>query len=255
MLGHTKDYPQRRIFICNDSEQYQVFKFNQDVDSAITLWWPSFKDTDWRFLEGTDVTQQVILQKITDEGKLTIHDSGFASARSNKYTTNRTKVVPGDRLIIENEKSIGYGIRHIATVYISKPSYINDSSRVHNRASDILISEKALMPKAYVFFAVPKIIMPNLNFSLDIEDMGDYEIGWNHFSLRQHNIWCLSYRTKYMVTWPPRTQAFYHDGIRTPIFIPKSTEEYYIEYRIPKYTIENNNFVINLSRDSSSNSQ
>ncbi|MBK9391890.1 MAG: hypothetical protein IPN68_17480 [Bacteroidetes bacterium] len=186
-----KPYNQRRIFITEGSEHYQIFTFSQKGDGSIYCNWPDFSKTRWITVDITANGPASKIVKSPGDGKLTIHGTGMAGVRANDGVYKDGIVIHGNYLVNPEDNKLG--VRHLFTAQINKPYSMPDSA-VFNRESDYVITCNKIEPIVLVFFAIPIVKEVSINFNLSghVDDLipeGGTQpsfLGFHIIELRQH---------------------------------------------------------------------
>lgn len=239
----------RRIFFSsqNNIRQFCTIEQNKN-DSSIYFSSPNFGDINWLALKFNSSLEPVLLEFSSDfQGKLSLHGSGITHVRPhNSYGTNEF-TISGAALKDPNGEALG--VRHLVTLFISEPNHI-PSSPANARKSDYTITTATKQPYILVFWAVPlqSIDIIKINYSFHVDDIESVppDAGWGGFSLLNHGIIWLAYRTKHMSSWPISTQACYLDGSLVPMFIGTGVGTYRLELKQPRYLLTGNELEISL---------
>jgi hypothetical protein len=189
---------ERRVFITEGKEHFQIFKFSQAKDGSIYATWPDFTKTNWVNIAFTETGPTSKISNSPGEGKLTIHGSGMAGFRAHVGSYNDGIVIHGN--LLKNPKDNNLGIRHLFTAQINQPHYLPNSP-ASNRKSDYIIKATKLVPAILVFFAIPIVQKISIEFKMagsanDLIPAGGTEpsfLGFHIIELTQHMIFWLAY--------------------------------------------------------------
>ncbi|MFA5840514.1 MAG: hypothetical protein WC890_07730 [Candidatus Margulisiibacteriota bacterium] len=244
----------RRIFITeNGKEFYQIFSFSQNKkDGSLYVSWPEMETTKW--ITFKDNMKENILEVVESpgKGKISFHGSGQAHYKVNDVSNSAYFRVNGNILFDTDKNTVG--ARHLFTAFIKKPEYIPDKSKAFNRKHDHSFKADKIKPVIFVFFAVPQKGL-NISFQLgfqcdDMESMPSDFLGCGMLPMRIHDIIWFAYRTKYLDDWPKYNHVSYSDGYKVPLFIGQADHSMRVELHSPMYSLDNNNFNINLNSQS-----
>lgn len=237
----SNKFDNRRIFISDGNNHFQLFSFNQHKDGSIYCNWPNFIDTSWLvpILNKNGVLEIKTIDSV-ETGKLSIHGSGMCAFRPHDDMDNRPLLIKGNKLL-DSEKNES-GARHLFTVFPKEPSCLPNSP-AFNRLSDYSINTSKLEPYVIIFFAIPQTqcgLRVNFQTSFNINDLESVppKGGWGVIPLKFHDIFWFVYRTKYMEKWPKKSQIIYNDGFVVPFFIGTDVEKFRLEMRMPEYTLD-----------------
>lgn len=240
----------RRIFVSScGKECYQVFHFTQSKDGSIYVSWPHFPDTSWLFpLVDSQGNPKMGAVDFAEEGKLSIHGTGMGTFRSHKNPNFRPAIINGNKLL-DLGKNEG-GARHLFTAFVKEPDHLPNSPAL-NRKSDYLINNSEKMePFIAIFFAIPKTknkldISFQVRFNIDDVDIPP-KGGWGDIDLGFHNVFWYVYRTHNMDKWPKKHQVVFYDGFMVPMIIGTGLGQFRLEFRPPKYLMEENRLTVEL---------
>lgn len=237
-----------RIFI-QDTEQkaWQLFSLEQNKqDGSIYLGSPEFTSFEWLTFEIKDNQLQPFKVQQDKEGHLSFHGHGqvHVKNKNEKYQL----AIPGQHLLKLAENDIS--LRHLFTLFPKKPEYIPNSKALNRRSDQLVQSNQPLKPFVVVAFALPRVGLElNFQMGMQIDDMenisGDF-LGMHLFPLVHHDIFLFFYRTKNMDEWAKRTMLQYFDGVHVPVFIGKPEKSLYVEFRLPKFNLEDKKLQIQL---------
>jgi hypothetical protein len=246
-----KCYNQRRLFMADSNNSYQLFKFDQHGDGSIYCMLPNFSDVIWQTFKLTDNGMMLVTDTIQKDGKLSLHGTGMVTFRANDTPREHKLIVKGNHLLNVEKGEIG--VRHLFTIFSQEPQFIPASPAL-NRESDVVLKTDTLKPFAMVCFAIPS----KSNFKVDIgagfqvDDVASIppESGFGGFGLRLHNVIWFYYRTKHMDKWPAQTHLCYWDGHAVPMFIGVAQDagqgSCRLEVRKPIYKLEQDKLLINI---------
>jgi len=245
MEEDKKEFKRRRLFFKYGNDFFKIFNFEQNPDGSIYISWPKFQETIWQgYHITTDGPRSAQLNTVGD-GKLSIHGTGMATFRAHSDSEGHTQIIKGSILREQNK----VGIRHLFTALIPEPFEL-PASGVFNRASDFAIKlAEPIKPFVSVFYAIPRTgLNYKFGMSLNIDELenmpNDMLLGFGNFPLLTHDILWHFYRTKNMNNWSKKTLVCYDDGYKVPIFIGIGEGTIRLEYRKTKYSIINNELII-----------
>jgi hypothetical protein len=229
----------KRVFFGSRLRVAKIFGFTQALkEHSIYITSPHFSSFDW-VSPGQD--SQMAVTTMPTDGHLSVHRSGVAALRgeSNKKSELRIVGIP-----LADLKSTNFGVRHLITALVFDPS-MQVEHVIPPRPGDEVITGDVLKPTVFVFFAVPTALGSleiQLGFHINSvnPELETPHMGWGAFALGQHTIAWIAYGTNGLV-WPTKRAVLaYTDGLRVPIFIGRHNRQISIEYRIPIYTLRNN---------------
>lgn len=239
----------RRIFFSDNTKVNQLCTVTQNPsDSSIYFSSPNFEEINWLSISLSSNLEPVILSFSADaQGKLSLHGSGVTHVRPhNSYGKNEFTIAGA---VLKDPKNETLGVRHLVTLFISEPNH-SPVSPVNARKTDYTISTEVAQPYVLVFWAVPlrSVTEIKINYSFHIDDLDDGppKAGWGGFSLLDHGVIWLAYRTKHMNLWPKNTQACYLDGALVPMFIGSGVGTYRLEIKRPRYSLNGNELEISI---------
>ncbi len=242
-----KQFNKRRVFISeNEAKRFQVFSFTQESDGSIYVSWPDFVDTNWLtpIINENGELGLAAVDSVS-EGKLSIHGTGMGAFRSHDDPENRPLIIKGNKLL-DLGKGEG-GARHLFTAFVKEPVHLPNSPAL-NRPSDYLINTQTLEPFVIIFFAIPqtgKGLELNFQTSFHTDDvMIPPPGGWGVMDLKFHDVFWYVYRTNNMEKWPKKSQVVFHDGFMIPVFIGTGLGQFRLEFRTPKYSLDENKLVV-----------
>lgn len=246
----NSQFNDRRIFVSSyGKECYQILHFSQSKDGSIYVSWPHFPDTSWLFpFVDSQGNPKIRVVDFADEGKLSIHGTGMGTFRSHKNPNFRPAIINGNKLL-DLGKNEG-GVRHLFSAFVKEPDHFPNSPAL-NRESDYLINNREKMePFVAIFFAIPKT-KNNLDISFQVSfNIEDADIppkgGWGAIDLRFHNVFWYVYRTHNMDKWPKKHQIVFYDGFLVPMIIGTGLGHFRLEFRLPKYLIEESKLLVEL---------
>jgi len=243
-------YGDRRIFISSNKLQYyQMFHFIQNNDGSIYVSWPDFPNTSWIFpVIDTDGNPQMGIIDFAEEGKLSIHGSGMGTFRSHNNSNNRPIIIKGNKLLDLGKGEIS--TRHLFTAFVKEPTSLPISPALNRRSDYLMDNTETTEPFVIIFFAIPKTekgLAINFQMSFQIDDIDiPPRGGWGVFSLKLHDILWYVYSTHNMEKWPKKHQVLFHDGFIVPVIIGTGLGQIRLEFRTPKYLLENSSLTIEL---------
>lgn len=237
-----------RLFLGNESEYFQLFSLAQNADTSIYFSAPLFQDIQWHLAAiGSDQKPVLVSYQVMEPGKLSIHGSGFVHAKAFGTAGSNEFAVRGNILRSLDGKVLS--VRHLLTIFPSEPRH-KPNSLAGVRKTDGLMTTKQWHPYVIVFWAVPltRSFTVSVNGSFHVDDLEEVPPngGWGAFNLSMHAIVWFAYRTKHMGRWPQNSQACYSDGHTVPLFIGTGAGQFRLEYRQPKYRLEENELSISL---------
>ena len=240
----TDEYPDRRMFLSEGSNYYQIMSFTQNrTDSSIYISSPDFSKIKWLSFSSINGEPQLIKTDSPGDGKLSIHGSGMTKIEPNLHDL----VVHGSYLY--NAQSNSAVVRHLFTIQLAEPKF-TPVSPVFNRKSDYVIKTKIFSPMKIIFFAIPRINNLSIEFqiSFDIDDLEEIppDSGGGSLDLILHTVFWFAYRTKYMQEWPPNPHVCYYDGYLVPVLIGIGERQFRAELRSPSYKLSSAHLVIKM---------
>ncbi len=246
-----KQYGQRRIFITEGKEHYQIFTFSQEKDGSIYCNWPDFSKTRWVTVEFTSNGPVTKIIDSPGDGKLTVHGTGMAGVRAYTGSYNDGIVIHGNHLTSPKDNKLG--ARHLFTAQINQPYHLPNSP-VFNRESDYVLTSKKLEPVILIFFAIPivKEISIGFNISGHVDDLipeGSHEpsfLGFQIMELRQHMVFWIAYKSRHMETWPTVPHILFDNGYNVPLIFGQGNKEFRAEFRKPIYDLSGTVLTITL---------
>lgn len=242
------DFSKRRVLISDRSTgPFQILSIAQETDGSIYLSCPDFAEAKWLELSFLDFPSVAVVSS-PGLGKISIHTTGFAAIRAHDSQLREVKVM-GTPLI--DEALDGHFVRHLCTLMISLPSHKPNGQR---KSDYQMNSSKALMPTAFVLFAIPKRlglnrIMIQPKFHVDVIGIPP-EVSWGEIPLKLHTILWIAYTTTLMTTWPRSTHFCHFDGNLVPLFMGGGPEGWSLTVVKPELSVEQNRLVMVLDASS-----
>lgn len=235
----------RRLFLTACSEDFQILSFSQNPDASIYISSPDLANSKWiEIVPGDPRAFQV--SDIPSAGKLSVHGSGVAHVRESVEGETKLRIL-GNYLKSKHDENLG--VRHLVTIFLTKPTHIPKSA-AGNRSADCIIKAEELKPYVLVFWAIPasRQLTVNISASFNSEDLETIppESGFGSFGLRTHTIVWFAYRTKHMSLWPAKTHLCFHDGFYLPLLIGTGNGACRAELRTPNYHLAENQLQINV---------
>lgn len=247
----------RRIFVSCNEKIYKLFNITQNVTDG-SFYFAGFKkfpQIKWISVAPQDGQLNLGFSNSTpNDGKLTIHGSGFSGFREHNKPHEHQLIVKGNYLY--DSKNQALGARHLLTLYMEQLLEM-PSNGFPNRKSDWYINNQNqnLEPFTLVLFAIPKaegISEIEINVNFDFEKYGFSPLNNGGFGLiefRYHQIAWWVYQTEKMKSWANESYVSYGDGFYVPLIMGQTgDQENKVIYQIcsPEYTIQNKVFSLGL---------
>jgi len=222
-----------------------MLSFTQGNDGSIYISAPDLAKSKWMEIAPGNPPLMRICD-VPDAGKLSVHGSGVTHVRALAGGEVELRLA-GNFLTNEDHQTLG--VRHIVTVFPTKPSHL-PASAANNRQSDCSLQVLALKPYVLIFWAVPSIraLKVDVSASFRVDDLETVppESGFGAFGLRTHNIVWFAYRTKHMVRWPAESHLSFHDGFHTPVIVGTHEGACRLELRTCIYELVDDNLRISV---------
>lgn len=211
----------RRVFITDGKQQaYRIFDFMQNKnEGSIYVSSPEFSKIKFVEIPLDPNNPYISLIDSPGEGKISFHKSGIVSIRNYEETKSRKLIIAGNYLL-NLEKNIA-GIRHLFTVFMSKPIDLPKSPALNRKSDYVLNSAEDLSPCVMIFFAIPRTQeIKGIRFtsSMHMDNFKDLPKGVGIIELPYHLIAWYTYNTTYMESWPDNSFICYRDGHIVPAF-------------------------------------